>query len=71
MFARKWLRLATTALMIGLPVLAAGCGGDDKRDVGAPGGKADASTERGGGVTTGTPGGPNVTPNQGTPPTSR
>jgi len=70
MFVRNCLRLAKVLLMLGLPMLAAGCG-DSTRDVGQPGGKADAATERGGGVTTASPGGPNVTPDEGTPPGSR
>ncbi len=70
MLVRKCLRLAKVLLLLGLPMLAAGCG-DSTRDVGAPGGKADAASERGGGETTASPGGPNVTPNEGTPPVSR
>jgi hypothetical protein len=70
MFTRRCLPLAKVLLMLGLPMLAVGCG-DSTRDVGQPGGKADAATERGGGETTASPGGPNVTPDQGTPPVSR
>ena len=69
MFVRKCLRLATVLLMLGLPMLASGC--DSKRDVGQPGGKANAATELGGGETTASPGGPNVTPDEATPPVSR
>jgi hypothetical protein len=46
MFVRKCSRLAKVLLMLGLPMLAAGCG-DSKRDVGQPGGKATPATERG------------------------
>ncbi|MGP0069443.1 MAG: hypothetical protein ACLQGP_38335 [Isosphaeraceae bacterium] len=70
MFVRKCFHLATILFMLGLPMLAAGCG-DSKRDVGEPGGKANAATERGAGPTTASPGGPNVTPNEGTPPVGR
>jgi hypothetical protein len=70
MFVRKCSRLAKVLLMLGLPMLAAGCG-DSKRDVGQPGGKATAATERGGGETTASPGGPHVTPDEATSPVSR
>jgi hypothetical protein len=71
MFVRKYIYLARVVLMLGLPILAAGCGDSSMREVGQPAGKADAATERGGGETSASPGGPNVTPNEGTPPVSR
>jgi hypothetical protein len=70
MCVRQCLRLATVLMMLGIPMLVAGCG-DSKREVGQPGAKAGAATELGGGETTASPGGPNVTPDQGTPPVSR
>jgi hypothetical protein len=61
MSIRGCLRVAVISAVIGLPVLAAGCT-DNQRDAGAPGGKATAATEIGGGETTASPGGPNVGP---------
>jgi hypothetical protein len=70
MLLRRCSRLGIILLMLGLPILASGCG-DSTRDVGRPGGQANAATERGAGETTASPGGPNVTPNEGTPPVGR
>jgi hypothetical protein len=50
--------------MLVLPLLAAGCS-DDVRQPGG-GGKASGTTERGGDVTSASPGGGNVRPNEGT-----
>jgi len=50
--------------MLILPLLAAGCT-DDPRQAGG-GGKASGTTERGAGVTSASPGGGNVRPDEGT-----
>jgi hypothetical protein len=50
--------------MLVLPILAAGCTDNPREPAG--GGKANGATERGGGVTTASPGGANVRPNEGT-----
>ena len=71
MLTRICSRGAMYSSALGLILLAAGCGGDSMRDVGQPGGKANAATERGGGETSASPGGPNVTPTEGTPPGGR
>ncbi len=70
MLARRSLCRAMYSSTLGLLLVMAGCG-DSKRDVGRPGGEANAATERGAGETTASPGGPNVTPDQGTPPVGR
>jgi hypothetical protein len=70
MSIRKLMRMATMVSAMGLLVLAAGCT-DNQRDPGGPGGQATGATERGGGVTSASPGGPNVGPNQGTGPGGR
>ena len=64
MFLRKSLRVAMLLSIFGLLPLAAGCQ-DNPRESGG-GGKASGATERGGGVTTASPGGPNVRPDEGT-----
>ncbi len=65
MFLRRWRRVAMVLSTLGLSLLLAGCT-DNPREPGG-GGKADAASERGGGsVTTGSPGGANVRPNEGT-----
>ena len=69
MSTRRALRWATYSSAMGLLLLVSGC--DSKREVGEPAGKATAATEVGGAETTASPGGPNVTPDQATPPVSR
>jgi hypothetical protein len=64
MTLRQWLRATMALMMLVLGMLATGCT-DNPREPGG-GGKADAATERGGGVTTASPGGANVQPNEGT-----
>jgi hypothetical protein len=64
MSLRKSFRVAMLLLTFGLPVLAAGCS-DNPREPGG-GGRATGTTEVGGGVTTASPGGANVQPNEGT-----
>jgi hypothetical protein len=64
MFWRKCLRVVMVSSVLGLPLLASGCS-DNPREPGG-GGKASGATERGGGVTSDSPGGPNVRPNEGT-----
>jgi len=61
MSIRKCLHVAMISAVIGLPLLLAGCT-DNPHEAGAPGAKATGATERGGGVTTASPGGPNVGP---------
>jgi hypothetical protein len=65
MFVRRSLRVAMVLSIFGLTLLAAGCT-DNPREPGG-GGKATPATEVGGGVTTASPGGANVRPNEGTP----
>jgi hypothetical protein len=64
MALHKSLRAAMRLSMLGLSLLAAGCS-DNPREAGG-GGKADGTTERGGGVTSASPGGGNVRPDEGT-----
>lgn len=64
MLLRNCLRVAMVLSVFGLPLLSAGCS-DNPREPGG-GGKASGATERGGGVTTASPGGANVRPNEGT-----
>jgi hypothetical protein len=64
MTLRRRLRATMALMMLVLPMLATGCTDNPREPAG--GGKADAATERGGGVTTGSPGGANVRPNEGT-----
>jgi hypothetical protein len=52
--------------MLVLPLLATGCNDNDNPREPAGGGKANGATERGGGVTTASPGGANVRPDEGT-----
>jgi hypothetical protein len=65
MALRNSLRAAMRLSMLVLPLLVAGCS-DDVREPGGGGGKASGATEVGGGVTTASPGGANVQPNEGT-----
>jgi len=51
--------------MLILPLVPSGCS-DDVRQPGGGGGKASGTTERGGDVTSASPGGGNVRPNEGT-----
>ncbi len=64
MSLRPWLRATMALTVLVLPMLATGCT-DNPREPGG-GGKANAATERGGGVTTASPGGANVSPDEGT-----
>jgi hypothetical protein len=64
MFLRKSVRVAILLTTLVLPLLVAGCT-DNQREAGG-GGKASGVTERGGGVTSASPGGANVQPDQGT-----
>ena len=64
MTLRRWRRGAMLLAMLVLPLLTAGCS-DDAREPGG-GGKADGTTEVGGGVTSASPGGGTVRPNEGT-----
>jgi hypothetical protein len=64
MLLRRWRRVAMVS-MLGLCLLTAGCS-DNPREPGG-GGKASGTTENGAGsVTTASPGGANVRPNEGT-----
>jgi hypothetical protein len=65
MVLRKSFRAAMLLSMLILPLLTAGCS-DNPREPGGGGGKASGATEVGGGVTTASPGGANVQPNEGT-----
>ena len=60
----RWRRAAMVLPMLILPLLTAGCT-DNPREAGG-GGKASGATEVGGGVTSASPGGGNVRPDQGT-----
>lgn len=62
--SRRW-RAAMLLSMLGLCALTAGCS-DNPREAGGGGGKASGATEVGGGVTSASPGGGNVRPNEGT-----
>jgi hypothetical protein len=65
MFGRRCRRVAMVLSMLGLSLLTAGCT-DNPREPGG-GGKASGATEQGGGaVTTASPGGANVRPDEGT-----
>jgi hypothetical protein len=64
MTLRKSLRVAMLLSMLVFPLLTAGCT-DNERKAGG-GGKANGTTELGGGVTSASPGGANVQPNEGT-----
>jgi hypothetical protein len=64
MTLRRRLRATMALTTLALTLLAAGCTDNPREPSG--GGKADAATERGGGVTTASPGGANVQPNEGT-----
>jgi hypothetical protein len=64
MTLRRRLRATMALLTLALTMLAAGCTDNPREPAG--GGKANAATERGGGVTTASPGGANVGPNEGT-----
>lgn len=64
MSLRKSFRAAMLLSMLGLSLLVAGCS-DNPREAGG-GGKASGATEVGGGVTSASPGGGNVRPNEGT-----
>lgn len=61
----RQLRLAPLGLALAISLPFAGCTDDDGKP-GAPGAKASAATEAGGGVTSDSPGGGNVRPNEGT-----
>jgi hypothetical protein len=64
MLVRRWRRVAMVS-MLGLSLLTSGCS-DNPREPGG-GGKAGGTTENGAGaVTTASPGGANVQPNEGT-----
>jgi hypothetical protein len=64
MLLRRWRRVAMVS-MLGLSLLTAGCS-DNPREPGG-GGKASGTTENGAGaVTTASPGGANVRPDEGT-----
>ena len=62
---RRWLRGAMRLSMLVLPLLVAGCS-ENLREPGGGDGKANGTTERGGGVTSASPGGGNVRPDEGT-----
>ncbi len=62
MCVSKYLRLGMIASVLGLSLLEAGC--THERDAGTPGPQGN---DRGGAVTTASPGGANVRPNEGTP----
>jgi hypothetical protein len=62
---RKSLRATLLLSMLGLSVAMAGCA-DNPREAGGGGGKASGATEVGGGVTSASPGGGNVRPDEGT-----
>jgi hypothetical protein len=64
MTLRRWLRAAMRLSVLVLPLLTAGCS-DNPREPGG-GGRASGATEVGGGVTSASPGGGNVQPDQGT-----
>jgi hypothetical protein len=62
MSMRKWRRVAMALAMAALPLLTTGCT-DNPREPGG-GGQANGTTERGGGVTSASPGGGNVRPGE-------
>jgi hypothetical protein len=66
MFVAKHLRLLILGLTSALLIPLGGCRGDEDPPGGAPGAKASAATEAGGGVTSDSPGGGNVGPAEGT-----
>jgi hypothetical protein len=63
MLLRRWRRVAMVS-MLGLSLLTAGCS-DNPREPGG-GGKASGTESGAGAVTTASPGGGNVQPNEGT-----
>ncbi len=64
MILRPWLRATMALTMLVVTLLTAGCTDNQREPAG--GGQANGATERGGGVTTASPGGANVRPNEGT-----
>jgi hypothetical protein len=65
MLASTWLRSAMIGAMLGLSLLESGCrNGPDASPTGT---QTNATSDSGGPVTTASPGGANVRPNDGTP----
>ena len=65
MVMHKWLRLGIIGAILGASLFGSGC--SEGRDASSTGPQTSASSERGGPVTTASPGGANVRPNEGTP----
>jgi hypothetical protein len=65
MLVRKWLRLGMLGAVLGLSLLETGC--RDERNANTTGRQTTGTSDSGGPVTTASPGGPNVGPNEGTP----
>lgn len=65
MSARKWLRLGMAGALLCLSLLETGCSDEGNAD--RTGASTTTSSDSGGPVTTASPGGANVRPNEGTP----